>query len=310
MENHQLQSELALVLGEALSRVECISEHPWASLYTLYDRAGNAMPLVAKCYNQPGIAAQEAYKLSMLARDGSVRVPAVYGVVLSHRKPVHETLLIERLGGVSVEAPARNSQQWQELKTQIVEAMLTWHRIDSHGLVGTVDSTQENHWARWYPQRVEVLWSTLNYLRPPMLTMDDRRLLYRCHQQIDDFFRGFDDPCVLVHGNLNLRHILKVPRTDQLLAMVNPGNVLWAPREFDLFRLWEPGAASELLTCYYQHAPVSEAFLWRRGLYALWETIDHLVHTGCFDRPMFDQASQLLLPWLSDGGIGRRQALP
>ncbi|OON40849.1 hypothetical protein BTJ39_07195 [Izhakiella australiensis] len=310
MENQQLQSELALVLGETVSRVECISEHPWASLYTLYDRSGNAMPLVAKCFSQPGIAAQEAYKLSMLARDGKVRVPAVFGVVLSHRKPLHETLLVERLGGMSIEAPARNAQQWSELQEQIVEALLSWHRIDSHGLVGTVDSTQENHWARWYLQRIEVLWATLNYLRPPMLTMDDRQLLYRTRQQADAFFDDFDDPCVLVHGNLTLRHILKVPRTDQLLAMVNPGTVLWAPREFDVCRLWEPGAASELLTRYFSHAPVDEGFLWRRWLYVLWESIDHLVHTGCLDRARFDHASQSLLPWLGDSGVVGSEILP
>ncbi|PIJ51328.1 hypothetical protein BL250_01120 [Erwinia sp. OLTSP20] len=310
MESQQLQFELALVLGETLSRIECISEQPWVSLYTIYDASGNALPLIAKCFSQPGFAAQEAKKLSLLARQGKMRVPAVFGMVLSHRKPLHETLLVERLGGIPIEVPARSPTQWQALQAEIIEGILRWHRTDSHGQVGTVDSIQENQWSRWYLQRIEVLWAMLNFIRPPILTMDDRQVLYRARQQAAAFFNGFDDPCVLVHGNLTLQHILKTPRSERLLAAVNPGTILWAPREFDLFRLWQPGAASQLLTCYVSRAPVNQGFLWRRWLYALWESIDHLMHTGGFDRALFDHASQSLLPWLGDSGITSREVLP
>lgn len=46
----QLKSELSTVLGESLSRLECISEQPYADLYALYDKEGNAIPLLAKSY--------------------------------------------------------------------------------------------------------------------------------------------------------------------------------------------------------------------------------------------------------------------
>ena len=52
-------------------------------------------------------------------------------------------------------------------------------------------------------------------------------------------FEGFNDNCVLVHGNFTLRSMLKDSRSDQLLAMVGPGIMLWAPREYELFRLSE-----------------------------------------------------------------------
>jgi len=47
----QLRSELSLVLGETLSRLDCISKQPDASLYSLYDQLGRSLPLVAKYYN-------------------------------------------------------------------------------------------------------------------------------------------------------------------------------------------------------------------------------------------------------------------
>ncbi|MBJ2063906.1 YcbJ family phosphotransferase [Serratia odorifera] len=295
----QLRAELSRVLGEPVSRLERVSEQPYAHLYSLYDRQGHAIPLVAKSFVCVGIAQQEAYKLSMLAREGDVRLPAVFGVIYTQQAPYSEVLLIERLRGVAVEAPSRTPDRWHMLMEQIVDGMLAWHRIDSHGCVGTVDSTQENDWFCWYQQRIEVLWSTLNNQDSRLLTMADRRLLYRTRESLTHFFVGFDDPCVLVHGNLSLRSMLKDAKTDQLLAMINPGMMLWAPREYDLFRLCEAGMPSQLLFHYLRRAPVAESFLARRWLYVIWEAMGRMIHTGKLDRPQFDVASQQLMPWLA-----------
>ncbi|WP_411754555.1 YcbJ family phosphotransferase [Serratia sp. (in: enterobacteria)] len=293
----QLIAELSIVLGESISRLECVSEQPYAHLYAMYDKEGNAIPLLAKSYVCPGVAQQEAYKLSMLARDGYVRLPTVYGLVVTSQAPYKEILLMERLRGVSVEAPARTPQRWDMLMDQIVEGMLAWHRIDSHGCVGTVDSTQENNWRSWYMQRVEVLWSTVINMNSSQITLEDRTALYRAKGSLPRLFEGFNDSAVLVHGNLNLRSMLKDPRSDQLLAMLNPGNMLWAPREYDLFRLCDDGLSGQLLYRYLQKAPVAESFVARRWLYVMWEAIDRFLHTGKFDRLAFENANKQLLPW-------------
>ena len=234
----------------------------------------------------------------MLARGGAVRMPVVYGVMTHEEHPGPDVLLIERLRGVPVEAPARTPERWEQLKDQIVEALLFWHRQDSHGCVGTVDSTQENIWPSWYRQRVEVLWTTLNQYHNTGLTMQDKRVLFRTRECLPALFDGFNDNCVLVHGSFNLRSMLKDARSDQLLAMVGPGIMLWAPREYELFRLVEGAQAEGLLWHYLQRAPVAESFLWRRWLYLLWDEVAQLVNTGRFNRANFDLASKSLLPWL------------
>ncbi|PJZ04906.1 hypothetical protein PRCB_15985 [Pantoea rodasii] len=294
----QLRSELALVLGEGISRLETISEQAQSRLYALYDNDGKPMPLVAKYFRHQGRAALEARKLTMLSHDGLVAVPAVFGLVLSQQQPAHEMLLMARFNGVSAEAPTRTAMRWEQLCEQIVEGVLGWHRIDSHGLVGRVDSVQENNWPAWYHQRVEVLWATLGYLSPPFFTLEDRQILYRSRQQLTQLFNGFDDPCVLMHGNLRLSSMLKDARSDQLVAMMQPGNILWAPREYELIRLADSGAEASLLHHYLQRAPVAEGFIWRRWLYQLWDCVDTLVSSGQFDRPRFDHARSQLLPWL------------
>lgn len=189
----QLRVELSAVLGEPLSRLERISEQPYAHLYAMYDREGHALSLVAKSYLCPGIAQQEAYKLSMLAREGEIRLPTVYGLILSQHPPYKELLLMERLRGVPVEAPTRTPERWQQLQEQIVDGILAWHRIDSHGLVGTVDSTQENRWPAWYSQRIEVIWSTLSKVSAPLLSHDDRVLLFRTRQCLPRLFDDFNE---------------------------------------------------------------------------------------------------------------------
>lgn len=294
----QLLSELSLVLGEHLSRLERISEQPYASLYFLYDREGHSMPLVAKYFTVKGMAAQEAGKLSVLAQESSVHVPRVWGLVTSQRPPQHEVLLIERMEGVSVEAPARSPVRWHQLQDQIVDALLTWHRVESNGLVGSVDSTQENTWPTWYAQRVSVLWSTLGFMQPKMLSQQDYAVLNRSRKGLAGLMADFRDPCVLVHGNLRLRSLIK-GRDDRLLSICDPGRLLWAPREYDLTRLFEEGPAESLLYHYLQRAPVDEGFIARRWLYLMWDQIDSLMHFGQFDRATFDRAARSLLPWLS-----------
>lgn len=295
----QLRAELSHLLGEKLSRVECVSEKVDTALWSLYDGQGNPMPLMARSFSSPGVARQLAWKMSMLAREGTVRMPTVYGVMTHEEHPGPDVLLIERLRGVPVEAPARTPERWEQLKDQIVEALLAWHRQDSRGLVGPVDSTQENLWPLWYRQRVEVLWGTLNQFNNTGLTMQDKRILFRTRECLPALFDGFNDNCVLIHGNFTLRSMLKDSRSDQLLAMLGPGIMLWAPREYELFRLSDSGAAEGLLWHYLQRAPVAEAFLWRRWLYLLWDEVVQLVNTGRFNRANFDLAAKSLLPWLA-----------
>ncbi len=295
----QLRAELSHLLGEKLSRVECVNEKADTALWSLYDSHGHPMPLLARSFTTPGLARQLAWKMSMLARSGTVRMPVVYGVMTHDEHPGPDVLLIERLQGVPVEAPARTPERWEQLKDQIVEALLAWHRQDSHGCVGVVDSTQENIWPSWYRQRVEVLWNTLNQFKNTGLTMQDKRILFRTRECLPKLFDGFNDNCVLVHGNLNLRSMLKDPRTDQLLAVVGPGVMLWAPREYELFRLYDSALAEGLLWHYLQHAPVAESFIWRRWLYTLWDEVAQLVNTGHFNRANFDLASKSLVPWIA-----------
>lgn len=295
----QLRAELSHLLGEQLSRVECVNEKADTSLWSLYDSHGNPMPLMARSFSSPGIARQLAWKMSLLARSGTVRMPTVYGVMTHEEHPGPDVLLIERLRGVPVEAPARTPDRWEQLKDQIVEALLAWHRQDSRGLVGPVDSTQENIWPHWYRQRVEVLWGTLNQFSNTGLTMQDKRILFRTRECLPALFDGFNDNYVLIHGNFTLRSMLKDSRSDQLLAMVGPGIMLWAPREYELFRLSDSGLAEGLLWHYLQRAPVSESFLWRRWVYLMWDEVAQLVNTGRFNRANFDLASKSLLPWLA-----------
>lgn len=294
----QLRVELSHLLGESLSRVECINEQADTALWSLYDAEGNPLPLLARSFSSPGVARQLAWKISTLARQGTVRMPVVYGIMTHEEHPGPDVLLLERLRGVAVEAPTRSPQRWDALKDQIVEALLAWHRVDSAGCVGFVDSAQENSWPHWYRQRIEVLWGTLNLYQNTGLTMQDKRLLFRTRECLDRLFEDFNDNCVLIHGHLTLRSMLKDSRSDQLLAMVGPGPILWAPREYELFRLHESPQAEQLLWRYLQRAPVAEGFMWRRWLYLLWDEVDRLVNTGKFSRDNVDLAAKSLRPWL------------
>lgn len=293
-----IRAELSTVLGESLSRMEQIGEQPYAHLYTLYNQQGHSLPVLAKTYLCQGIAQQEAYKLSILAREGTIRMPTVYGILPLPNEPYHELLIVERLPGLSVETPIQTPGNWPGLMDQIIESVLAWHRIDSRGYVGTVDNCQRNNWDKWYQQRVEVLWATLSRMHCDKLDHEDRAVLFRSKEHLAELFTDFDDNAVLVHGNLTLHSMLKDPDSDQLLSMINPGMMLWAPREYELFRLSTEGMPTQLLYRYLERAPVSESFMVRRWLYLIWEAVARYLHTGRIKRDVFKYASQNLLPWL------------
>lgn len=130
----QLRAELSHLLGEKLSRIECVNEKVDTALWSLYDSQGNPMPLMAQSFTTPGVAQQLAWKTTMLARSGTVRMPVIYGVMTHDEHPGPDVLLLERLRGVPVEAPARTPERWEQLKDQIVEGLLAWHRQDSRGV--------------------------------------------------------------------------------------------------------------------------------------------------------------------------------
>jgi hypothetical protein len=97
--------------------------------------------------------------------------------------PGPDVLLIERLRGVPVEAPARTPDRWEQLKDQIVEALLAWHRQDSGGLVGPVDSTQENLWPHCgTASGSKCCGAPLTSLINTGLTMQDKRILFRTRE--------------------------------------------------------------------------------------------------------------------------------
>ncbi|MGS9305428.1 hypothetical protein ACQWH6_24550, partial [Salmonella enterica subsp. enterica serovar Infantis] len=76
------------------------------------------------------VAQQLAWKTSMRARSGPVRMPVIYGGLTQEEHPGPDVLLLERLRGVPVEEPARTPERSDQLKDHIVEGLLAWHRQD------------------------------------------------------------------------------------------------------------------------------------------------------------------------------------
>ena len=50
---------------------------------------------------------------------------------------------------------------------------------------------------------------TLNQFNNTGLTMQDKRILFRTRECLPALFEGFNDNCVLIHGNFLLRSMLK-----------------------------------------------------------------------------------------------------
>lgn len=295
-----LREALSVVLGEPLARLEKSRVQPYATLYALYDQRDRPLPYTVKVFHSPGIAMQEQQRIAWLAQAGIAPLPQVYGLVTCERATgiSQEMLLMARVRGVPAEAPSRTPQRWQALCQQITEALLAWHRVHSRAQTGTLDLLQQTAWRDWYLQRIDVIWALFCMKKGAGLSDAQRRFLRRVYQHSARLLAEGDEQCVLVHGNVTLRTIWRHVRTDQLLAMTDPGLIQWAPREYDLFRLYGDPLSEQLLACYLRAAPPDGAFLWRRWLYAVWESVYAGLLTGKLAPARFQQACESLKPWL------------
>ena len=144
------------------------------------------------------------------ARNGTVRMPVVYGVMTHEEHPGPDVLLLERLRGVPVEAPTRTPARWGATAGANRRGAAGVASAGQWRLRGNGRQYPENLWPNWYRQRVEILWSTLNLYQDTGLTMQDKRLLFRSRECLPELFRDFNDNAVLVHGNFTLRSMLKI----------------------------------------------------------------------------------------------------
>lgn len=83
---------------------------------------------------------------------------------------------------------------------------------------------------------------------------EDRQILFCSRQQLARLFSDFNESCVLMRGNLRLSGMLKDVRSDSLVAIMQPGNMLWALHEYERVRLADSGAEASLLQYYLQRA--------------------------------------------------------
>lgn len=296
----RLKSELSLILGESVGRIEPLNCQPHSCLYALYDRSGQAMPMVVRDFSQPGLAEQQARKLMLLRQHGSVPVPAVYGVVFSDRLPFHELLLVERLGGISAAAPVRSPGAQERLAQQIADGLGSWHSQSADNMSGYIDSCQSLSWPDWYRQYTTVLWSLLRQKKQTALSAADLQFLSLTQRNYQQLFADLSQPNVMLHGNLELSNIIKDPHTESLLAMVQPGRILWAPAEFELFRLWNAPVGQAIILKYRHRHPLDEGFIWRCPLYRLWYQAEQVVCNQPFSAQDFAEARRQLLPWLAE----------
>ncbi len=133
------------------------------------------MPLLARSFTTPGVARQLAWKISTLARNGTVRMPVVYGVMTHEEHPDQMCCCLSACAAYRWRrrrAPRRAGSNCRSKSSRgcwrgigrTVAAAWEWSTIP------------ENLWPNWYRQRVEILWSTLNLYQDTGLTMQDKRL--------------------------------------------------------------------------------------------------------------------------------------
>ncbi len=188
------------------------------------------MPLMARSFSTPGKARQLAWKTTMLARSGTVRMPTIYGVMTHEEHPAPMSCywsgcVVFRWKHQPEHQNAGNDSKTKSLKPYWPGTVRT---VASQSARSTI--LAENFWPSWYRQHVEVLWTTLNQFNNTGLTMQDKRILFRTRECLPALFEGFNDNCVLIHGNFCLRSMLKDSRSDQLLAIVAGTNALGTAR--------------------------------------------------------------------------------
>ncbi len=193
--------------------------------------------IALKAYREQDKNFKEAASLKMLAANTRVKMPEVY---FTHSDENTAIMCMSFIEGRNVLNPAfllKSKAQKEAFTDEVITGLLDLHSVTGEKY-GDLANPTHTSWLDFYRETmIEPKLAGLNELcRKGKYSQKNYELLCEATEMFYKVAGEAEKP-VLIHADLNIMNIMADPKTMKLTGFIDPGETIWADREFDLFQL-------------------------------------------------------------------------
>ena len=192
--------------------------------------------IAVKGYRLPGMHAEEAGQLELLAKNTSVKMPEV---LFTYEDDSTAVLAMSFVEGQNVLNPLfllKSKSKKQRFADDVISGMLEWHSV-TNDKFGSLSDPSYDSWYDYYKTEKQEPWlKALSELSEKgKFSRKKLELLFKA-TEIFNSLPMEDTTPVLIHADLNIMNIMADPQTLKLTGFIDPCGSMWAHREYDLFQ--------------------------------------------------------------------------
>lgn len=252
-----LPSIITEKLNKEAVKIKFIGGGSYGRVYKVFLSDGET--IAVKGYKLQKMHTEEAYQLDFLAKNTSVKMPAV---LFTYEDDNTAILAMSFVEGKNVLNPVyllKSKIQKQRFADEVISGMLEWHSV-TNDKFGSLSNPTYDSWYDYYKlERQEPWLKSLKELSDNgNFSKKKMQLLYDATKIFNELPKENATP-VLIHADLNIMNIMANPKMFKLTAFIDHCGSIWADREYDLFQLrnmW--GDAYGLYETYKRKYPLSK----------------------------------------------------
>ena len=265
--------------------VKQINQGYYGYVYLLTDTNGKKS--IAKVYKKEDCAEREMAQLKMLSKYALTHIPEVFGVNTKNQNGFFDILFMEFIDGVDAsKIKIFDKQEKIRLSNEIVDNLIAIHSATNpNGFGDFITEKYSSSWRALYKLQINEYFEKLCSETPKKFSKQSFELAEKLYYAYNDVFKTEVTQSSLIHGDYNLWNIMVNPKTNRLIAVIDPFGCSFADRELDLFQLQNSnGNEYRLLENYASKIQLSENFELKNAYYRFWDDIKHLINVGqCYN---------------------------
>lgn len=244
-------------LNKEAVKIKFIGGGSYGRVYKVFLSDGET--IAVKGYKLQKMHTEEAYQLDFLAKNTSVKMPAVLFTYEDDNTAILAMSLVEGKNVLNPVYLLKSKSQKQRFADEVISGMLEWHSV-TNDKFGSLSNPTYDSWYDYYKlERQEPWLKSLKELSDNgNFSKKKMQLLYDATKIFNELPKENATP-VLIHADLNIMNIMANPKMFKLTAFIDPCGSIWADREYDLFQLrnmW--GDAYGLYETYKRKYPLSK----------------------------------------------------
>lgn len=290
-------------LGIPVLRIAPVGKGASGSVYRV-DCDGSPHTIAVKVSPHPELMQQEYHMLSLLREKTAAKIPAVF---FFHQTDGMALVAMEYAAGVSGAEESLLSRPGREhLAESIIDNLLLIQRARNEKF-GPWDHAVYDSWQEYYREFAEGIYSfarkkcAAGQLHPTV--MEAVELSY---SRFDTIFSEAIPAAALIHGDYWMPNFIIDPDAMELMAVVDPFNVMWADPEYELFALTAgTGPELGLLDVYKRKVQVSRYCDVKLAMYALYSELLWYKKQVPVSDEFLDQLARRLLKELKNHNLAK-----